>query len=191
MSLSLGGNQAIAEKIVCDRLVCDSLVSNVIIAPNINTQVFTLSTLATQSFTCFNANYANYDITVNVDNTTYTSISINCLYNGVNTNDWDYISTEMPVSGPVVTASLTTPNAFITYTVGTTGLPNDVVAFTLYNPFLVTKTFLRSTNIVGGGDLLGNIIVNGYVNSIASFNELQLIFSAPILGGSLSVRGFN
>ena len=168
------------------------IIGSNLICPYVNTQIFPLSTGTTQSFPCFSSQWNNYDVTVNIINSSSTLVTMNCTYNGVNQSVWNYTTSTLLENGVTTTrvnGDLT--GVPLCKTLGISDHPYDIVTFTVYNPFLNQKTYVKSTNATYVPD--GNVIINGYcINPpVETFNQLTLTFSQVILGGTVTVRGFN
>jgi hypothetical protein len=181
---TLTSNNLTVETLTANNLTTETLTAN-----TINTQIFNLGTGTTQSFTCFSSQWDNYDVTVNITNNSSTSVSMNCTYNGVNASVWNYNVSNLTTS--TTTTRVNGTPVPLCNTVGISGYPHDVVTFTVYNPYLQQKTYVKAINDTYNPD--GNMIVNGYCINPPnnSFNQLTLTFSQTIVGGTVSVRGFN
>jgi hypothetical protein len=186
---NLAYNSSVGNLTVLDTLTANNLTAETLTANTINTQIFNLGTGTTQSFTCFSSQWDNYDVTVNITNNSSTSVSMNCTYNGVNASVWNYNVSNLTTS--TTTTRVNGTPVPLCNTVGISGYPHDVVTFTVYNPYLQEKTYVKAINDTYNPD--GNMIVNGYCINPPnnSFNQLTLTFSQTIIGGTVSVRGFN
>jgi len=203
MSLSLGGNQAIAEKIVCDSLVsdnitCSTLTANDIECNTINNLGIPYSVVFQQNYNSITTNiiedvfttaYNNYEITIGCK--FGNSMSVGIGNGGVTTlSVWSYVTSN------IHSASVDTTNDS-----AETYIPimfnNQNITFRLYNVVNNGLPIQSGIRLVCEPNADLNVPPNQYLISgtAAIVSGLQTDLTLTSTGGgantSVTIRGFN